>query len=84
MFFLCLDVVCRSFGHQHGMSLCCGPYGYSTIPMTKLRPKCNGTENQISECEQVWNDTKCSKQNYASVACYNGTRPVNGISYYFY
>ena len=72
------EVVCRSFGHEHGISLCCGPYGYSTIPMATFRPKCNGTENKISDCEQVRNGIKCRRQNYASVVCYNGTRPVDG------
>ncbi|XP_053406028.1 deleted in malignant brain tumors 1 protein-like isoform X2 [Mercenaria mercenaria] len=67
-------VVCRVLGHDHGLAVCCSPYGYSTAPMAKIRPKCNGTENQITDCEYVKNDTRCSRQNYASVACYSGTR----------
>lgn len=74
----CAEVVCRVLGHEHGMAVCCSPYGYNTSPMSTLRPKCNGTEKQITECEMVKNDTVCSRQDYASVTCYSGDRSPTG------
>ena len=78
VYLFAVAVVCRGLGHEKGIPVCCGPYGYSTTPISPYRPECSGEEKQISECMQVRNGTSCSRQNYASVVCYNGTRTVDG------
>ena len=78
VYLFAVAVVCKGLGHEKGIPVCCGPYGYSTTPISPYRPECSGEEKQISECMQVRNGTACSRQNYASVVCYNGTRTVDG------
>jgi hypothetical protein len=72
------EVVCHELGHEHGIAICCSPYGYSTTPMSTTHLKCNNTANLIKDCEFVKNNSTCSRQNYASVTCYNGTRSQTG------
>ncbi|XP_052281888.1 deleted in malignant brain tumors 1 protein-like isoform X1 [Dreissena polymorpha] len=67
------EVVCRVLGHDHGIAVCCSPYGYNTSPMSVYRPQCHGNETQMTQCALVINSTLCSRQNYASVTCYNRT-----------
>lgn len=67
------EAVCHVLGHDHGIAVCCSPYGYNTSPMATVRPRCNGTETIMTDCEFVQNDTICSRQNYAAVTCFNKT-----------
>ncbi|XP_021368435.1 deleted in malignant brain tumors 1 protein-like [Mizuhopecten yessoensis] len=71
------DVACRSLhGYQHGMPLCCTPYGYSFRNVAVGRFECGGQENHLTDCNktQVYRETGCHSQDYTSIVCYNGTR----------
>ncbi|KAL4227453.1 CD5 molecule-like [Mactra antiquata] len=74
------EVACRVLGHEHGISTCCSPYGYNTLQVASIQPKCNGSETHITDCEYVNRTSRCDRQNFASVTCYNGTRTQTSYS----
>ncbi|VDI52977.1 deleted in malignant brain tumors 1 protein [Mytilus galloprovincialis] len=70
------DVACRILGYEHGLPLCCSPFGFSFITPLFGRLQCKGNEKHLTDCPST--SIVCnSPQNYASLACYNGARTQN-------
>ncbi|XP_052098351.1 deleted in malignant brain tumors 1 protein-like [Mytilus californianus] len=69
-----IDVTCRQLGLQHGVSVCCGAYGYMYTKGVLDNVTCSGPEDSLLKCDSSAPYSSCSRD-YAAVACYNGTLP---------
>lgn len=68
------DVTCKQLGLQHGVSVCCGAYGYMYAKGVMDNVTCTGSEESLLKCSSTPPYSSCSRD-YAAVACYNGTLP---------
>lgn len=73
-------MTCRQLGYDHGLSVCCGAYGYSYDTGIIDKVNCSGNEKSLLNCTAQPPVAACH-QDYAAVACYNGQLPSkNGKS----
>ena len=70
------DVTCRQLGYERGVSICCGAYGYLYAKGVIDKLECVGNETRLLNCTHHPPPGSCS-QDYAAVACFNGTLPGN-------
>lgn len=69
-----IRVTCRQLGYEHGLSVCCGAYGYSYDTGIIDKVNCSGNEKSLLNCTAAPPVAACH-QDYAAVACYNGQLP---------
>ncbi|KAK3097126.1 hypothetical protein FSP39_006614 [Pinctada imbricata] len=76
------DVACRILGFEHGLPLCCSPYGFSFKTPMFASFSCKGNETHLTDCDSTdpIGSNTCFSQDYASVACFNGERKKQNVS----
>ncbi|KAK6180370.1 hypothetical protein SNE40_012539 [Patella caerulea] len=72
-------VACKVLGYESGSALCCSPYGYNFDSAVMSEVNCTGSETKLSECssKKYSSVSLCYRQEYASVACFNGVKPLD-------